>query len=298
MRYLPLVGGALPAETDMLRGIASGSQNDFEDIMVLNTRYEILHYPKNECTTYAALRTATKDQKTFIGQNWDQRPMVAEHTVVLHLTMGDGTKIMGLTEAGQMLRNGFNSHGLGLVSSGLNSSTDTKDIGIPGNFMRMRVLRSSSFDEMSDLITTCERSVANNYCIASSKDDKALDIEAIPGTPFLFHPEKGVIAHANHILGDPSLDTSKGKKFRGERLGELLRGYAPDITAGNIKESLSDHEGFPDSVCNHCRDEVTDQHRQWMTVASMIYNLDDLEFEVCCGNPCEGEYVKYRLGDY
>jgi isopenicillin-N N-acyltransferase-like protein len=297
MRYLPFVQNALPFETETLRGISAGSGACFEDVMVLNTRYEILHYPKNECTTYAVLPEASRGGKTYIGQNWDQRPMVMEHSIILHATLGDGCKIMGLTEAGQLLRNGFNSRGLGLVASGLNSTLDGDGPGIPGNFMRLRALRSSTFDEMADFTASVHRGVANNYCVASA-EGRAEDIECVPGRPRRFAPEMGVITHANHLLVDKELDSSKGTKFRGERLGELLRVKAPGITADDLKECLADHSGFPDSVCSHTHDGAEDMRRQWMTVASVIYNLSDLEMELCVGNPCKGAYVKYRLNDY
>ena len=306
MGHLPLVEAALPPETEMLRGVSEGSGVSFEDIMVLNTRYEILHYPRSsveitaetDCTTYALLRTATADKKVYIGQNWDQRPMVMPHSIVLHITMEDGTKIMGLTEGGQLLRNGLNSHGIGLVASSLNSSLDRNGVGIPGNFMRMRALRSKSFAEIVELVSAFQRTVANNYCVASAPENSAVDIEGIPGTPCHIHPEGGIVTHANHILCRPELDTSKGKKFRGERLGELLRQKAGVITPAYIKQSLCDHEGYPDSICSHIPDGVTDLHKAWMTVASMLYNLDDLEMNLICGLPCEGEFKTYRLEDY
>lgn len=295
-RYLPLVEAALPVETEMLRGAAEGAEVPFADILVLNTRYEMLHYPKNECTTYAVLREASRDGHVYVGQNWDQRPVMTPHSLVLHITMPDGMRIMGVTEAGQLLRNGMNSHGLGLVASGLNSSLDRRQVGIPGNFMRMRALRSHTFGEMAEFVISSARAVANNYCLASACN-RALDVEAIPERPFLIRPERGVVTHANHILGEPALDISKGKKFRGERLGELLRARAGEIDIETIKGALADHHGYPDSVCSHISEDRTDMHRAWMTVASMIYDLDALEMHICRDNPCEGTYRRLKLAD-
>lgn len=297
MSYLQLVSAALPLETAILRGTAAGAGVDFADIMVLNTRYEMLHYPKKECTTFAVLKEASADNKVYVGQNWDQRPAVIPHSLILHLTLNDGSKIMGMTEAGQLPRNGVNSNGLGLTASGLESSLDARRIGIPGNFSRMRALRSSSFGEMSEVLTAFDRSVANNYCIASA-EGVAADIEGIPGQPYVLLPEKGVITHANHILSRPELDASKGKKFRSERLRELLLARTGDITLSYIKECLADHDGYPDSVCSHTDEGSHDRHRQWMTVASMIYDLTEPALHVCYGNPCEGSYKTLRLMDY
>ena len=294
-RYLPLVSAALPIETEMLHGVAEGSGASFEDILVLNVRYEILHYPKEECTTYAVLRSATREGKVFIGQNWDQRPIVMPHAIVLHITMEDGTRIMGVTEAGQLLRNGFNSHGLGLVSSGLNSSADSRRVGVPGNFMRMRALRSRSFDEMREVTTAFCRAVANNYTLASARDDLAVDVEGLPEMPVVLPPENGIVTHANHILSHPEMDTSKGKRIRGERLNKLLQERTGDITADYIKKCLSDHEGYPDSVCSHAEEDKRDVHHRWMTVASIIYDLDEATASICKGNPCRGTFTEYRL---
>ena len=33
----------------------------------------------------------------------------------------------------------------------------------------------------------------------------------------------------------------------------------------------------------------------WQTNASIIYNLDKLEMDICYGPPCQGEYVTYTL---
>lgn len=295
--YLPLVSAALPRETSILRGVAAGARADFSDIMVLNTRYEMLHYPKKECTTFAVLKEASADKKVYVGQNWDQRPAVIPHSLILHITMNDGIKIMGVTEAGQLPRNGINSMGLGLTASGLESSLDAKRCGIPGNFARMRALRSRDFEEMREVLTAFDRAVANNYCIASASD-LAADIEGIPERPFVFLPESGIVTHANHILSRPELDVSRGKKFRGERLQSLLQKQAGEITLDYIKNCLADHEGFPDSVCSHPDESSCDKHKQWMTVASIIFDLDALALHICCGNPCREAYKTLRLMDY
>ena len=44
--------------------------------------------------------------------------------MIIHITQPDGTRIMGLTEAGQVIRGGMNSHGLGSVSNHLQSIYD------------------------------------------------------------------------------------------------------------------------------------------------------------------------------
>ena len=43
---------------------------------------------------------------------------------------------MGLTEAGQVLRSGVNTHGIGLVSNNLQSIYDSWNVGIPTVFLQ------------------------------------------------------------------------------------------------------------------------------------------------------------------
>ena len=278
-----------------VEGIARGSETDFEDLMILNTRYEFQHFPSNgECTAFALLREATADRHVYVGQNWDNRPFVLEHILLIREAEENGTSIIGLTEAGQLIRNGMNSHGVGLCANSLNSIYDHAGVGVPANFLRRKLLSMKNLDEMTAWLVNAPRTVSTNYCMASA-ENRAFDVEAVPTAPWLLLPEDGILTHANHLVGNRNVDAYKGMKFRGELLYKLLAKKNGAITTDYVKECLKNHENYPDSLCAHMMEGETDIKKMWQTNASIIYDLDRMEMEVCYGPPCLGEYVRYGV---
>lgn len=299
--YTKLAEKEMPDILEEAKGVASGAGVDFSDIMALNCRYEVLNHPRkcenaeeNECTTYAILPEAMQDGKMVFGQNWDYRPFTLEHTLLLHIEEEDGMRIMGLAEAGSLMRNGFNTKGVGLCASSLRSIYDSYEIGLPTTFLRRRILKSSSFAEAEKLIMNWNRSVSNNILIAA-KSGTATDFEVTPEKAYKIFPRDGIVTHANHFLSDRSVEASKSSKFRGERLEELLKKKQGKITIEYIKECLQDHQGWPESVCTHTLPGNDDINTQWQTNASMIYDFSEAKLHLCYGPPCEGTYLSYQL---
>ena len=70
MEFYREVELAFPDQVDEVRGIAEGSGLSVEDIMVINSRYEISKFPKlPECTTGAVLPEATANRHTYALKN-------------------------------------------------------------------------------------------------------------------------------------------------------------------------------------------------------------------------------------
>ena len=293
MGHVPYAQAAMPDMVEEARGIAQGAGVDFEDIMVLNCRYEILHYPcqKGECTAFALQREATRDGQVYVGQNWDQRPNLLQHTLVLRITEEEtGNRIIGVTEAGQLIRNGMNSQGVALCSNSLHSCLDAAGCGIPSNFVRRKALTFAKLDDMARVIRSSARAVSNNFCIGS-RENIVADIEAVPGLPVRLGPTGGILAHANNLMVNQDLDTYRDERFRGERLYALLALERGNITLSYIQECLKDHFGYPEAICSH----TSEGNKLWQTNASIIYNLDAGKVWICYGPPCEGEYKEYSL---
>lgn len=294
MDHLPYIQALMPDILEEARGVAQGAGVDFEDIMVLNCRYEILHYPcqKGECTAFALTREATADGKLYVGQNWDQRPSLMQHSLVLDITEEEtGSRIIGVTEAGQLIRNGMNTTlGVAQCANSLHSSLDTTGAGVPSNFLRRKVLTLGSMEEMVSLLRSAKRTVSNNFCIGT-RENLVADIEAVPDLAVRLDPVGGILTHANNLLVNSDLDTYRNERFRGDRLYQLLSLERGKITLDYLKQCLRDHYGHPEGICSH----ITEQNRTWQTIASIIYGLDDNKAWICCGNPCENEYKEYSL---
>ncbi|HWQ59433.1 MAG TPA: C45 family peptidase [Clostridia bacterium] len=290
--YIPDIQIWTPDILEEVRGIAKGAGADFLDLMVLNCRYEILHFPRqNECTAYALQREATAERHVLVGQNWDNRPYLLDHTLLLHITEQEsGNVIFGMTEAGQPIRNGFCTNGVAQCSNSLRSSIDRQGGGVPSTFVRRKLLSMRTLDEMVALIRKVPRSVSVNYCLGSL-ENKVADIEAVPGQPVRFEPIDRIVTHANHLLVNRDLDVSTGDRFRGERLHALLSERNGAITVEYLMHCLKDHVGAPEGICSH----TTENGKPWQTNASLIYDLDARRAWICYGPPCEGVYREYAL---
>ena len=108
---------------------------------------------------------AAKDGKMYLIKNWDYRVGIMDHILILHITQPDGTRIMGLTEAGQVLRSGVNTHGIGLVSNNLQSIYDSWNVGIPTVFARRQIMKFHTLKEAADYTRSFPRAVSCNRCV-------------------------------------------------------------------------------------------------------------------------------------
>lgn len=276
------------------KGIAKGAEVDLEDIMVLNCRYEITKFPFiPECTTCAVLPEAAEGNKTYLVKNWDYRAGIIDNIVILHIENSNGTEIIGLAEAGQLIREGFNSNGVGIVNNALKSKNDNTKIGIPVTFLRRRVLDSKTYAEAKEYIENAKREVSNNILIAS-KDGEALDMEVHPLGVEKIEPVKGIITHANHFVAKREINDGE-ESPRDERLKALLMKHHGCINVDIIKQALADHENYPKAICRHPADASLPLFRRSMTVAAMIVDFEESTVHICAGPPCEGEFKAFKL---
>lgn len=294
LSYTPIVKAVDPDLIDEVRGIADGAGVSFADIMILNTRYEITKFPKtHECTSFALQPEATKDGIVYVGQNWDYRVGILDHIVIVHYTMPDGTRIVGVAEAGQVIRNGFNSYGIGLCANNLQSKGDNRGTALPVTFLRRKVLQSRSFEEAKKLLLETKRTVSNNFMLGSA-EGRALDFETSPLGTDLIEPASGILTHANHFVVDPAKEALE-RSPRGDRLYELLAQRRGSINVPWIIRCLSDHENYPKAICRHPADTSMPMARRSSTVAGIIYNLSEGVAHICAGASCENEFVAVPL---
>jgi len=293
LSYLSLLKSEMGDLLSEAVGIAEGAKVPLGSLMVLNCRYEITKFPRDdECTTCAVLPEAASGGKTFLVKNWDYRVGILDNIVILHIKEPDGTQIMGLSEAGQLIREGFNSHGVGLFNNSLQSIFDTADVGIPVTFLRRKIFTCRTFEKARSLLLTAKRSVSNNMLLAAK--GRALNIEAYPGGCDLIEPENGIVTHANHFVLHRERNALEDSP-RGERLKELLQRKHGSITIDYVKECLGDHANYPKAICCHPSDMKISLAQRSITVASMIVDFDERTIHICAGPPCEGEFQAFVM---
>ena len=235
LEYVPFLEREMPDLMEEARGIADGAGVELAIIMLLNARYELLKFKKgvdyfenNECTCYGLEPEATKNHETIGGQNWDKSEYVGKELYVIHIDEENGTRIMGISEPGQLIRSGMNSYGMSLNCSTLLSTRDRRGISIPTNFMRRRLLQCRNMSEACELLDGFEATVSLNY-VLTSKEGKALVYETTPGENYRLYPSRGIITQGNDIVANPMIDrfipadTYHQRHFRGQRLNQLFQ---------------------------------------------------------------------------
>jgi len=279
--YLPQIDAFEPAYVEEMRGIAEGAGLDFEAIVLLNARTEILKLaqrgraaeragearepasPDDACTGVVALPAATQSRRLIHAQNWDWKVECAETAVVLSIRREDGPDLLTFTEAGGLARSGLNAAGIAITANYLESDRDYRQTGVPLALIRRKVLESEHLALAMRAVYATPKSAANNM-IVSHAGGIAIDFECAPDETFQVHPERGLIVHANHWvspvalakLKDTGIANTPCTLYRDLRVRELLAPQIGTLTRDAVKAALFDDFAAPWSVCRPPRETV------------------------------------------
>jgi isopenicillin-N N-acyltransferase-like protein len=122
-RYEEPIAAYGAAYLEELRGIADGAGVDFDDVLAINTRTEVMFAARARdaarasasalagCSAFCVLPEASADAHTLIGQNWDWLLHCYDTVVVLEVQREDGPDFVTVVEAGLLAKTGFNSSG-------------------------------------------------------------------------------------------------------------------------------------------------------------------------------------------
>jgi isopenicillin-N N-acyltransferase-like protein len=288
-----------------LRGVAAGSGVDETDVAALNARYEVLYAAYSEqnagtdgCTSFALLPEATADGHTYVGQNWDWIPDVADTLVVTEVRPDDGPSHLGVTEAGIVgAKMGVNEHGIGLAVNGLVTPDDGESPFRKPFHVRCReVLSADRFDKALEPLVATPHACSANFVVGHG-DGEAIDIEAAPDRVGHLHPKNGVLTHSNHFRNDGFRSRMERQLpdslYRARRLRRLLA--EPDgVSVEDVSAALSDHFGRPASICRHV-DADAHRHERTQTDVSVVADLTERSLRAARGPPCQSSYQTYRL---
>ncbi len=301
-RFVPVIQAFDPAILEEMRGIAEGANLEFEEILSINTRTELM-YPEQlatggECTALAALPEATARGEVLLGQNWDWKPQVKESTVLLEIEQEGRPSVVTLTEAGIVGKIGLNAKGLGACLNILKSPIGL--VGVPIHVLIRGILNCERVGDAIRKIVSQDRGSTNN-CLIAHRDGAAMDFEMAPNQWDFIYPEKGVLVHTNHFTSErlKPLDTNvvqyPDTLLRFGRARQKLMERVGKITIEDFKEIFRDHLNHPNSICRH-PDERDPELEQAQTVASIIMNLTQKEVHIASGPPCQNDYqtIKFK----
>ncbi|HCP01520.1 MAG: hypothetical protein CL573_03135 [Alphaproteobacteria bacterium] len=299
-----------------MRGIADGAELPLGDIAMLNARYEItfglfgdearasdnpaITDDADGCSTFGVLPETTANGHTVIGQNWDWLAGVHGRCAILLITRNNGPNLICYTEAGIVGgKMGVNEHGVGLVENGLVSDHDGRNSYEKPFHMRCReILDAETYDHALLPIIATRRVCSANFVVGHA-DGEIINVETSPDAASYLYPRNGLITHSNHFM-DPCHGPSQMERisastlYRANRLDRLLRAHIGKIDETAIKSALSDHFGYPNSICRH-PDERQPEAKRTMTNAAFILDLNARTMLVANGPPCETPWQLHTL---
>lgn len=290
-----------PDLLDQIKGIAEGSEVSFEEIVLIQVAVQLVEYfPKlrklGGCTSFAATGEATKNGETIIGQNWDWVPGSEPILIRVHPTKGP--RFLGYTLPGMFTILGINSEGIG---NNANLIVSTKScVGVaPYGGVHQKVLQQKNLADSIGAICTTKRASADNFMMASYEGD-IIDVETTQDDISVLYPEKGLIVHTNNFLterfksADLAAQLFPDSYLRVNRLTTLMEEHYGELSVEVMKKLLTDHNDYPDSICRHI-DKEDPPETHLFTRASIISVPKEQKMYISNGNPCENEFVEYKL---
>jgi isopenicillin-N N-acyltransferase-like protein len=220
--------------------------------------------------------------------------------VVLEAEPDDGPAFVTMVEAGLLAKTGLNSAGIGLVTNALISDADAGDPGVPYHAILRAILESDRVSQALHAITRHHRASSANYLIAHG-DGEAVNVEAAPGDysrVFIDFPDAGLLSHTNHFtnprfgLKDVGMWEGPDSLLRLRRVQRLLEKRRGRLDVAALREVLSDHFGYPESVCAHPAPSLRPVE-QYATQFSIVMDLDAVAMWLVQGNPCQSELIPF-----
>jgi isopenicillin-N N-acyltransferase like protein len=296
-----------------MKGIAHGAGVDFEDVLAINVRTEVMFSAKAraaaglqaipaECSAIAVLPAASSNGHTLAAQNWDWLLHSRETVVVLEADQPDAPRFVSIVEAGCLAKFGMNSAGVCVLTNAMISEQDMGEPAVPYHVLLRSLHDAVDLTDALGRIQNAHRASSANYLLTHS-DGLAVDVEALPGgfsDIFVQEPCDGLLMHANHftsphfVAPDVGLWAIPDSLFRLQSLTEFLKPRAGKIDQPVLEQALGLHANHPSGVCSH-PDERLDPLERCATVASAIIDLEDRLMWIADGNPCTSGY---RLVDY
>ncbi|MGL6268087.1 MAG: C45 family autoproteolytic acyltransferase/hydrolase [Chitinophagaceae bacterium] len=289
-----------------IRGIAEGSGQPLNDIMVFNLLDEFWVYQDNlsnhHCSGIGV--PARNGNSGYIAQNMDIESYTDGYQVLMRLTRTDSRpEQLILTHPGLIALNGMNETGIGACMNTL-MQLKASNTGLPVAFIVRRMLNFTGKDDLLQFIQSVPHASGQNYIIGIRGE--VFDFEASANKVLRFDPQNpnGTIYHTNHPLAnddvkewfkkyDPSskdaIDPVKSNSHI--RLSAVQKRVKDAISVDDIliKETLRSKDDKDNPVCRAPKNGG-------FTFVSVIMTLSGDPFlQVTAGPPDESQYKKIEF---
>ncbi|MGG4493844.1 C45 family autoproteolytic acyltransferase/hydolase [Brevibacillus reuszeri] len=297
LRYREYVLKYAPFFDEEIQGISESTGLTLGEAYLLQLRAELYYEfdSNDECTTFAIQTEATADGTPLIGQNADLPNFYSEIGIVAEFVPDDGHTCLMLTPAGQISYIGINKHGLGVFANFL--TCDGWRVGFPRYLLSRLALTKETVPEAIALVRSVHRASSRNLILLDKKGNAA-DLETTPTTDMLIEPVNGLLAHANHYIGQELLAEERltgthldNSKTRYARMRSLLESHHGKLDAQAMQSILRDRGSEPYPLCRMPGDDGTDS----ITFASVIAEPSKGQLWIAIGPPNQFEYKCYSF---
>lgn len=306
--FLPVFTGKYAKYLEEMRGIAEGAGVSFDEILTLNLRTEISYSGLSDsqkagdhgCTAFSALAPATRDGLTLAGQTWDYAFEQRDASLIARIPAeGDTPAILLILEGGIVGGKGVNAAGISLTLNALVSKQHA--IGVPLHIRMRRVLECTTLNEAYMEATVTPIPMPANLII-THRDGQSLSLELDPSGVDVILPEDGMIVHTNHFYGPRMVlnhehRVSGSTYMRLQRMRQLMKAAAGDLTSADLESFCKDHVGYPTSICVHPDPKLPPEAQKGAgaTNYAFVADLTHGILRFVAGNPCEGEFTELPI---
>lgn len=297
--YVEPIAQYRPDLIEEMRGIAEGSGQSFETIVLINSRSEIMFaLPEDACSVIGVPPEASGDGKTYLSQNWDWWTIGFGTTVILEVEQEGYPKSLIVTEAGLVGGKGLNAVGIGVSLNALSAAHGR--VGVPTTILLRNAVQQATFPKAIDAVAKAKR--AGAACIGlGHSDGQVIAIEAAPSNLDILLCDGKPLCHTNHWISPImtmwhectrySFNSTYSRLDRVRRLSRFAEGH---LQRRELFAILSDHACGPDSVCRHDDMTLPIYHRH-TSLWSMVLDLNERTLWLTEGSPCCTEARAYPL---
>lgn len=287
-RYRKLVDRYAPHLPDVYRGMAktSGLSEDRVGSRAVDL--------DGGCTSWAIAPDATLDGEPISGQTKDTPTQRLHQFQVLRFKCSDAPSALTLTYAGWLFGHGFVEGGCSIFRNSLYGGSCGK--GLTYGIYGLLALHCKTVDDAVELAQ--RHGVAHGFhaTIADSHGG-IVGMEATSKGISILKPKRGIYVHANAIVNArrAAAVEVEDKQFRRadsvkrvERLTERLSTDRGRLTPQLAMYTMSDHGGYPTSVCRHQSDSA-------FTTAAVVVEPTRGLLHCTRGQPCRNWAKTYAL---
>jgi predicted choloylglycine hydrolase len=296
-----------PELYEEIRGIADGSGQRFEDILVLNLLDEFWVYleaKNHHCSGMGV--PARNGNPGYISQNMDLEEYIDQFQTLIRLSRtNDRPEQLILTHPGLIALNGLNEKGVGVCVNTL-MQLKASPAGLPVAFVVRRIINSTDKRELLEFIQNVPHASGQNYIIGIRGE--VYDFEASANKVVRFNPKNanGSVYHTNHPIvnddikpGFEKFSPTLAENQQAVNSNSFLRLAAVEkrmtanaaIDSEAMKEALRSRDDKNNPVCN-----ANNGTGRGFTFASVVMTFSDHPFlEITAGPPDESDYKKVEF---